>query len=143
MKLRFIVGFGLAAVVVAVSGGGPSRAQAPQPAAAFDMARLARIANVVNDAIAAKRTPGAVVMVGRGDRIAYKQAFGNRSTEPRVEPMTLDTIFDLASVTKVVATTTSVMMLVEEGRSGSPTGSPSTFRASSATARARSPSATC
>jgi uncharacterized protein YbbC (DUF1343 family)/CubicO group peptidase (beta-lactamase class C family) len=117
MKLRFIAGFGLAAVVVvAMSGGGPSRAQAPQPEATFDMARLARIANVVNEAIAATQTPGAVVMVGRGGQIAYKQAFGNRSTEPAVEPMTLDTIFDLASVTKVVATTTSVMMLVEEGR---------------------------
>ena len=115
MKLRVVAGFGLAAVLVIVSGGGPSRAQAPPSVAAFDMARLAGIASVVNEAIASKQTPGAVVMVGRGDQIAYKQAFGNRSTEPTVEPMTLDTIFDLASLTKVVATTTSVMMLVEEG----------------------------
>jgi uncharacterized protein YbbC (DUF1343 family)/CubicO group peptidase (beta-lactamase class C family) len=116
MKLRFVVGFALVALLVIGSGGRPSRAQAPQPAAAFDTARLARIASVVNEAIAAKQTPGAVVMVGRGNDVAYQQAFGNRSTEPRVEPMTLDTIFDLASLTKVVATTTSVMMLVEEGR---------------------------
>jgi uncharacterized protein YbbC (DUF1343 family)/CubicO group peptidase (beta-lactamase class C family) len=116
MKLRFIAGVGLAVLVVLVPGGQPSRAQAPQPQAAFDVARLARIADVVNEAIAARQTPGAVVMVGRGSQVAYRQAFGNRSTEPRVEPMTLDTVFDLASVTKVVATTTSVMMLVEEGR---------------------------
>jgi uncharacterized protein YbbC (DUF1343 family)/CubicO group peptidase (beta-lactamase class C family) len=116
MKLRVVAGFGLVAAFVVVSGGGPSRAQAPQPQAAFDTARLARIANVVTEAIAAKQAPGAVVMVGRGGRVAYSRAFGNRSTEPRVEAMTLDTIFDLASVTKVVATTTSVMILVEEGR---------------------------
>ena len=116
MKLRVVVGFGFAAFVVAGPCVAPSRAQAPQPAAAFDMARLARIADVVNESIAAKQTPGAVVMVGRGSQVAYKQAFGNRSVDPGGEPMTLDTIFDLASVTKVVATATSVMILVEEGR---------------------------
>jgi uncharacterized protein YbbC (DUF1343 family)/CubicO group peptidase (beta-lactamase class C family) len=116
MKLRLTVGLGLAATVVVGAGIAPSRAQAPQPGAALDTTRLARIAGVVNEGIAAKQTPGAVVMVGRGSQVAYRQAFGNRSVEPRIEPMTLDTIFDLASVTKVVATTTSVMILVEEGR---------------------------
>ena len=49
-------------------------------------------------------------------RSLYQKAFGHRAVAPAAEPMTLDTIFDLASLTKVVATTTSVMKLVEEGR---------------------------
>lgn len=116
MTHRFIAGFALIALVVAGFGVAASRAQAPRPLAAFDAARLSRIDALVNDAIAAKQTPGAVVLVGRGDQVAYKQAFGNRAVEPAVEAMTLDTVFDLASLTKVVATTTAVMMLVEDGR---------------------------
>lgn len=81
-----------------------------------DRARLDRIDAVVNDAIAAKQLPGAVVVVGRGDAIAFRRAYGNRAVAPAVEPMTVNTVFDLASLTKVVATTPAVMMLVEEGR---------------------------
>ena len=69
-------------------------------------------------AIAEKKLPGAVVLVGRGDRILYQKAIGNRALVPVAEPMTLDTIFDLASLTKVVATTTSVMILSKKERSG-------------------------
>jgi uncharacterized protein YbbC (DUF1343 family)/CubicO group peptidase (beta-lactamase class C family) len=71
---------------------------------------------LVEAAIARHELPGAVVLVGRGDDIVYRQAFGQRAVQPKPEPMTEDTIFDLASLTKVVATTTSVMKLVEEGR---------------------------
>ena len=78
--------------------------------------RLELIEPLVREAIQDKKLPGAVVLVGRGDRIVYQKAFGNRSLVPSVEPMSLDTVFDLASLTKVVATTTSVMMLVEQGR---------------------------
>jgi len=81
-----------------------------------DARRLDAIEPLVREAIADKKLPGAVVVVGRRDRILYQKAIGNRALVPAVEPMTLDTIFDLASLTKVVATTTSVMMLVEEGR---------------------------
>jgi uncharacterized protein YbbC (DUF1343 family)/CubicO group peptidase (beta-lactamase class C family) len=97
----------------------PAQRPAPAPpanGAGFDMARLARIDGLVREAIDARQLPGAVVVVGRGDQIVYRKAFGNRALVPAVEPMTLDTIFDLASLTKVVATTTSVMILVEEGR---------------------------
>ena len=66
--------------------------------------------------MAAKLTPGAVVVVGRGDQTLYEKAFGFRATVPAEEPMTLDTVFDLASLTKVVATTTAVMTLIEDGR---------------------------
>jgi uncharacterized protein YbbC (DUF1343 family)/CubicO group peptidase (beta-lactamase class C family) len=75
-----------------------------------------RIDDLVREAMAAKLTPGAVVSVGRGDQTVYEKAFGVRATVPAEEPMSLDTVFDLASLTKVVATTTAVMTLVDEGR---------------------------
>ncbi len=82
----------------------------------MDAARLDAIPSLVQQAIADKKLPGAVVLIGRGDRIVYQQAIGQRAVAPAPEPMTLDTIFDLASLTKVVATTTSVMKLVEDGK---------------------------
>lgn len=59
--------------------------------------------------------PGAVVAVGEGGGTVYRAAFGQRSLEPAGEPMRADDIFDVASLTKVVATTTAVMQLVEAG----------------------------
>ena len=85
--------------------------------AAVDATRLARIDALIEQAIRDRHLPGAVVVVGHGGEIVYERAFGARSLAPETpEPMTADTVFDLASLTKVVATTTSVMMLVEEGR---------------------------
>jgi len=84
--------------------------------AGFDMGRLARLDTLVADGIRAGQLPGAVVLVGREDAVAYVKAYGNRALVPAPEPMTTDTVFDLASLTKVVATTTSVMILIEEGR---------------------------
>ncbi|MEO5894846.1 MAG: exo-beta-N-acetylmuramidase NamZ domain-containing protein [Vicinamibacterales bacterium] len=81
-----------------------------------DARRLDLIEPLVKEAIAEKKLPGAVVLVGRGDRTVYRKAIGNRALVPAVEPMTEDTVFDLASLTKVVATTTSAMMLIEDGR---------------------------
>lgn len=77
---------------------------------------MARIDELVREGIAAKATPGAIVVVGRGDQVLYGKAFGSRATVPALEPMTLDTVFDLASLTKVVGTTTAVMTLIEDGR---------------------------
>ena len=82
----------------------------------IDIDRLGRIDELVEAAIANDELPGAVVLVGTRSGVVYQRAFGNRAVESEVEPMSLDTVFDLASLTKVVATTTSVMMLVEEGR---------------------------
>ena len=90
-------------------------AQAP-PAPLESSAGFAPIAPLVEAAVARHELPGAVVLIGRGDEIVYQRAFGQRAVQPSAEPMTEDTIFDLASLTKVVATTTSVMKLVEEGR---------------------------
>jgi uncharacterized protein YbbC (DUF1343 family)/CubicO group peptidase (beta-lactamase class C family) len=78
--------------------------------------RLANIDRAVLDSIARKETPGAVVLVARKGRIVYRKAFGDRAIEPKREPMTVDTIFDLASLTKIVATATSIMILVERGK---------------------------
>jgi CubicO group peptidase (beta-lactamase class C family) len=64
----------------------------------------------------AGHVPGAVVLVGANDRTVYRAAFGLRALEPAPAPMSADDIFDLASLTKVVATTTAVMQLAEAGR---------------------------
>ncbi|HEX6973552.1 MAG TPA: serine hydrolase, partial [Vicinamibacterales bacterium] len=93
----------------------PASAQR-QAASELDLKKLDAIEPLVKDAIADKKLPGAVVLVGRGETVVYNKAIGNRAVEPTTEPMTLETIFDLASLTKVVATTTSVMILVEEGK---------------------------
>mgnify|MGYP000096085770 FL=1 len=74
------------------------------------------IDDLVEAAIRQQRLPGAVILVGQYDRILYRKAFGHRSLVPDPEPMTIDTVFDLASLTKVVATTTSIMQLVDSGR---------------------------
>ena len=90
---------------------------AAQPSAeGFSADRLALMDAAIADAIARKELPGAVVLVGRHGKVVWRKAYGARAVEPQREAMTTDTIFDLASLTKVVATTTSVMMLVEQGR---------------------------
>jgi uncharacterized protein YbbC (DUF1343 family)/CubicO group peptidase (beta-lactamase class C family) len=91
-------------------------AAAPAPAAGMSANRLGRIDEVVKESIAKKECPGAVVLVGRHGKIVFRKAYGHRALLPALEPMTPDTVFDLASLTKVVATATSVMALVEDGR---------------------------
>src|SRR5882672_7917963 len=105
----------LAATLVVSVIAGPTIAQIPA-ATVESSAGFAPIAALVDAAIARHELPGAVILIGRGEAVAYHHAFGQRAVEPSPEPMTEDTIFDLASLTKVVATTTSVMKLVEEGR---------------------------
>jgi uncharacterized protein YbbC (DUF1343 family)/CubicO group peptidase (beta-lactamase class C family) len=78
--------------------------------------RLAQMDSVIADEISKKRLPGAVVLVSRNGHITWRKAYGDRAVEPTREPMTVDTIFDLASLTKVVATATSIMILVERGK---------------------------
>ncbi len=103
-----------------VAGGAAPLAQRPAPLpgvpAGIDLARLQEIDTVVNQAIADRKTPGAVVLIGRGDTTIFEKAYGHRALVPQPEPMTLDTMFDLASLTKVTATTTAAMMLVENGQ---------------------------
>jgi uncharacterized protein YbbC (DUF1343 family)/CubicO group peptidase (beta-lactamase class C family) len=70
----------------------------------------------IGKAIAAHKTPGAVLLIGQPGRILYEKAYGERSIEPAHETMTVDTVFDAASLTKVIATTSSVMKLFEQGK---------------------------
>jgi uncharacterized protein YbbC (DUF1343 family) len=80
--------------------------------------QLEPIAEVVEKAIQEGQIPGAVVLVGNPGQVLYRRAFGYRALVPDKQIMTEDTIFDVASLTKVVATTTAVMQLVERGKLG-------------------------
>lgn len=71
---------------------------------------------IMEKAVADKQIPGGVLLIGHEGRVVYRKAFGSRVLEPTNEPMTEDTIFDLASLTKCIATATSVMKLVQDGR---------------------------
>ena len=105
------------AVALTGAAAGTLHGHAPgQGAAGADAALATRVHALVDEAIAAQQLPGAVVVVGHGERIVVREAIGARATQPAREAMSLDTVFDAASLTKVVATTTSVMQLVEEGR---------------------------
>jgi uncharacterized protein YbbC (DUF1343 family)/CubicO group peptidase (beta-lactamase class C family) len=77
---------------------------------------FAAIDSIMDEAAANGRIPGGVVLVGHQGEVVYRKAFGWRSLEPTRERMTVDTIFDLASLTKCIATTTAMMQLVEQGR---------------------------
>ncbi|NWG14244.1 MAG: serine hydrolase [Acidobacteria bacterium] len=79
-------------------------------------ARLKLIDRAVEDAIRAGEIPGAVVLVARRGRIGYRKALGSRALDPQREAMTEDTIFDVASLTKVLATAPAIMLLVEDAR---------------------------
>ena len=78
--------------------------------------RLAGLDAIVNDAVAQHQIPGGVLIVGHNGQVVYRKAYGNRALVPRREEMTLDTVFDCASLTKVIATTTAIMQLWEQGK---------------------------
>jgi uncharacterized protein YbbC (DUF1343 family)/CubicO group peptidase (beta-lactamase class C family) len=82
----------------------------------LDAARLAWIDAAVERAIADRQVPGAVVLVGRRGKVVFAKAYGRRAIVPKSEPMTRDTIFDMASLTKPVATATSILILLERGQ---------------------------
>ncbi len=87
-----------------------------EPAAAkMNVGRLREIDTAVAAAIAEKQMPGCVVCIGRRGKIVWLKAYGDRQIAPRREAMTTDTLFDLASLTKPIATASCVMMLVERG----------------------------
>ncbi len=87
----------------------------PQPSKTFRADKLAAMDAAIVSAIASNQIPGGVLWVEHNG-VAYHKAFGSRAIVPAREPMTEDTIFDAASLTKVVATTPAVMILVERGK---------------------------
>lgn len=78
--------------------------------------RLRRIDELAAEGIAAGNMPGCVVTVGRRGKIVFQRAYGHRQVMPSKVPMSVDTVFDMASITKPVATATSAMILVEQGK---------------------------
>lgn len=115
---------------VAAPAPGPVAEPAPPPPpleSVTPRGDFTAVAGLVDAAIAANRMPGAVVQIGHGGEIVFRRAFGSRKLpgEPGLdgapapaEPMTEDTIFDLASLTKSLATSTAVLQLMEKGKLG-------------------------
>ncbi len=96
----------------------------PPPVAAPAAPDFAAVSQLIDDAIAARQLPGAVVVVGHGGKVVFEKAYGVRKLDgdqgldgspAPAEPMTTDTIFDMASLTKPLATATAVMQLYEQG----------------------------
>jgi uncharacterized protein YbbC (DUF1343 family)/CubicO group peptidase (beta-lactamase class C family) len=92
-----------------------SFAHAADPSPHLRKEQLAPISAIVKKEIRRGNIPGAVVIIGTPEKILYRRAFGSRALKPHKLPMKIETIFDLASLTKVVATTTAVMKLSENG----------------------------
>ncbi len=109
-----------AVAVLLCAGSALGQQKRREPAPDFSV-----VTKLVNDAIAATKLPGAVVLIGHGGKVVFQEAYGNRKLagEPGLdgkpspaEPMTEDTIFDMASLTKDLATATAVMQLYEQGK---------------------------
>ena len=106
-------GFCLAIVLTTLSGTG-CKSPPAVPTVSFRTDKLAAMETAIDQSIAEHQTPGAVLWVER-DGVAYHKAFGARAIDPVAEPMTEDTIFDAASLTKVIATAPAIMLLAERG----------------------------
>jgi uncharacterized protein YbbC (DUF1343 family)/CubicO group peptidase (beta-lactamase class C family) len=87
-----------------------------QPGAAVPTRTLSSVDSIIQSAISDGTIPGAVLIVGHDGRVIYRKAYGERALEPRREAMTPDTIFDVASLTKVIVTAPALMQLVEKGK---------------------------
>ncbi|HEX6961728.1 MAG TPA: exo-beta-N-acetylmuramidase NamZ domain-containing protein [Lacipirellula sp.] len=108
----------LAFVLVALFTASPVHGAIPEVAPeqlGLDADHLERIDGIVAEEIEAKHLPGCVVAIGRTGGIGFLKAYGHRAIEPEKEEMTVDTVFDMASLTKPIATATSIMILVERG----------------------------
>ncbi len=108
------------AVAIQASVPGPAQdaSQAESGDAGMSLGLEASIGEAVEEAIGNQKVPGAVVIIGRDDGVLFRRAYGFRQVQPDRTPMTVDTLFDLASLTKPIATATSVMILAERGALG-------------------------
>jgi uncharacterized protein YbbC (DUF1343 family)/CubicO group peptidase (beta-lactamase class C family) len=114
-RFSLLVAFGLCLCGQGSAAAGLRPAVPTKTSAETAPVRLGAVDSIIQQAIA-DGLPGAVLVVGHDGRVIYRKAYGSRALEPKPEPMTVDTVFDLASLTKVIATTTSVMQLVEQGK---------------------------
>jgi len=100
-----------------LGAGGSSLAESPEVKQRVpSQPHFSAVDAAIEHSIQEGEIPGAVLIIGHDGHVIYRKAYGWRALEPRREPMTLNTIFDLASLTKVIATTTAVMQLVEQGK---------------------------
>ena len=104
-----------AGLVCALSFAQPLHTSTPL-AAGMDASKLSNVDAIILNSIEKGEIPGAVIAVVRGDRMVYLKSYGNKSVYPKVEKMDVNTIFDLASVSKSVGTAISIMQLVEQGK---------------------------
>jgi CubicO group peptidase (beta-lactamase class C family) len=123
MRSLVVVGTLLASFSAAGAGESTAQAQTPQrlpvvapQKAGFLGEKLQEIDAAVAEALAAGKMPGCVVCIGRCGKVVLLKAYGQRRVEPVAEAATVDTVYDLASLTKPIATATSVMLLVEQGK---------------------------
>lgn len=84
--------------------------------AGLDYRPFAYVDSAINNAIEEGTIPGAVLAVVRHNKIGYLKAYGNKSIIPTTAPMTTETVFDLASLSKPLGTGISIMMLLERGQ---------------------------
>lgn len=93
----------------------PTKIQLRTPeSVGMDSARLNRIDEIVSDGLMQEKMPGCVVLIGRREGIVFRRAYGFRQLQPNKTEMTTETVFDLASLTKPIATATSIMVLVQQ-----------------------------
>lgn len=117
MKKRTVLLVGLVSVLIGAWGCGkktlPSSAA---DAVGMSAERLNLVHQVIEEAIARKELPGAVLLVARKGKVVLRRAYGESRWVPEHKPMAVDMLFDLASVTKPVATATSILLLAERGK---------------------------
>jgi CubicO group peptidase (beta-lactamase class C family) len=101
--------------VSVVSGEVPKLPRAKPEDVGMSSIHLRNIDRVVADGLKVGRMPGCVVLIGRQGKVVFERAYGQRAVVPTAEPMTLDTMFDMASITKPMATAMSIMILIERG----------------------------
>jgi CubicO group peptidase (beta-lactamase class C family) len=116
--MRKLVSFAVLLLITLAAAGPAAWAALPTAkpeSAGMSSKRLAFLDEIVGAAVARHDFPGAVLLVARKGKAVYRKAFGVSQIVPEERPLTVDMIFDLASVTKPVATATSIMLLVERG----------------------------
>ncbi|GIW94871.1 MAG: hypothetical protein KatS3mg110_2912 [Pirellulaceae bacterium] len=116
LAVLICIATGFASIPAACAGNASELLQVPPEQAGMDARHLEQIDDEVARAIRRNEMPGCVVAIGRYGKLAWLKAYGNRQLEPEPEAMTVDTLFDLASLTKPIATATSIMILVDRGK---------------------------
>ena len=114
MKKKLLIVIGLMLGIVNANAQGLEHCEPAE--VGLDASQLLYADSAINKAIAEKDAPGAVLCVVRHGKIAYLKAYGNKRVYPKVEKMTTETVFDMASCSKAMSTAISAWMLIEQGK---------------------------